>query len=147
LNRTAFCGRGTTAVQTSSNASTAWGAGIGVNLDQDVSGTGSGACAATGSGITYALSGSLPPQGMRIIIDSGGADYCAPLSAPSGSVPWSAFNTACWQPGSGMSLSGPPAQATHVEFQVDTSSSSGAFDFCVTALKFTSAGGADAAAD
>jgi hypothetical protein len=136
LSESAFCGQGTTTVQTSTNSSTAWGAGIGVNLDQMMGSMVPGACAASGAGITYALSGTLPPQGMRLIIDSAGMDYCAPLSAISGMVPWASFNTACWEPSTGTALAGAPTVSTHVEFQVNASSGAGTFDFCVTSLAF-----------
>ncbi len=132
----AFCGQGTTGAQTPANSSTVWGAGIGVNLNQPAGSMTVGSCAATGSGIAYTISGALPPQGMRLIIDNGGMDYCAPLPSVSGTVPWSAFNTTCWQPSGGMALSGPPATATHVELQVNAATAQGSFDFCVTALSF-----------
>jgi hypothetical protein len=130
-----FCGQGTTGAQTPANSSTVWGAGIGVNLNQPP-GMAPASCAATGSGIAYSVTGPLPSQGMRLVIDNGGMDYCAPLSAVSGTVPWSAFNTACWQPSSGAALSGAPATATHVELQVNAVPAAGTFDFCVTTLKF-----------
>lgn len=135
-SESAFCGEGTTTVQTSTNSSTAWGAGIGVNLDQMMGSMVPGACAANGAGITYAVSGTLPPQGMRLIIDSAGMDYCAPLSAVSGMVPWASFNTACWEPSTGTALTSAPSMATHVEFQVNATSAAGTFDFCVTSLEF-----------
>lgn len=135
-SESAFCGQGTTTVQTSTNSSTAWGAGIGVNLDQVMGSMVPSACAAKGAGITYAVSGTLPPQGMRLIIDSAGMDYCAPLSAISGMVPWASFNTACWEPTTGAALAAAPATATHVEFQVNAAATAGTFDFCVTSLEF-----------
>jgi len=136
LSESAFCGQGTTTIQTPTNSSTAWGAGIGVNLDQVMGTMVPGACAANGAGIGYAVSGMLPPQGMRLIIDSAGMDYCAPLSAVSGMVPWASFNTACWEPSTGTALMAAPSMATHVEFQVNAASAAGTFDFCVTSLEF-----------
>jgi hypothetical protein len=91
--------------------------------------------AATGSGISYTLS-NLPSQGARIIIDSGGTDYCAALASASGTAKWSDFNTTCWQPTPSGALSGAPTTATHVNVQVNAATAPAAFDFCVTALSF-----------
>jgi hypothetical protein len=136
LDTIAFCGMGTTALQTPATSMTVWGSGIGVNLNQRMGATTSGACAATGGGIGYAISGTLPPQGMRLIIDNAGKDYCAPLTATSGTIPWSAFSTQCWQPEAGAGLAAAPTMATHVQFQVNAAAAAGTFNFCVTSLKF-----------
>jgi hypothetical protein len=132
----ALCGMGTTGLQTPANSMTVWGAGFGVNLNQGMGTMTPGVCAATGGGIAYALTGALPPQGMRIVIDNAGKDYCAPLAATSGTVPWSAFNTQCWAPAGGVGLTGAPTMATHLQFQVNAGAAAGTFDFCVTSLKF-----------
>jgi hypothetical protein len=135
LDSTAFCGAGSTGV---ANGAVVWGAGIGVNLNQATA-TGPtsppiNAYAVTGSGVTYTLDG-LPAQGMRIVIDNAGTDYCAPLSGASGTVKWSSFNSKCWD-NSGMALSGAPQTATHVNFQVNAGSAAGSFNVCVKALAF-----------
>jgi hypothetical protein len=93
-----------------------------------------GQYAVTGSGISYSLS-TLPAQGMRLAIDEGGVDYCAPLTAASGTIKWTSFNTKCWD-NSGMALAGAPNTATYVHFQVTAATAVAAFDFCVTALSF-----------
>jgi hypothetical protein len=90
--------------------------------------------AVTGSGISYTLD-NYPSQGMRIIIDEGGTDYCAPLSGASGTVKWASFNTKCWD-NSGTTLAGAPQTATHLQFQVTAGMAAGNFSFCVTALSF-----------
>jgi hypothetical protein len=136
LSATALCGMGTTGVADA--AGTIWGAGIGVNLDQAAA-TGAASPAVnstqvTGTGVTYALS-NLPPQGMRIVIDDGGTDYCAPIGSASGTVYWSSFNTKCWDD-SGTALSGPPATATHLLFQITADAASTPFDVCVTGASF-----------
>ncbi len=136
MTSTALCGKGTTGV--ADMAGTIWGAGIGVNLNQAAA-TGSASppvnsTAVTGTGIQYALS-NLPPQGMRIVIDNGGTDYCAPIASASGTVYWSNFNTKCWD-NSGSSLSGPPASATHLLFQITADAASTPFDLCVTGASF-----------
>ncbi len=135
VDATALCGTGTTGVANS--AGTIWGAGIGFNVNQAVA-TGPASpplnsYAATGVGIAYALD-ALPAQGMRIIVDSGGTDYCAPIAAASGTVVWGTFNTKCWDD-SGTFLSGPPT-ATHIQFQVTADAASTPFDVCVTSVGF-----------
>ncbi|MGO9835305.1 MAG: hypothetical protein ACLP1X_13920 [Polyangiaceae bacterium] len=136
LDTTALCGTGTTAVTNASGS--IWGAGIGFNLNQAVAtGAASPAVntyAATGTGLTYALS-NLPPQGMRIVIDDGGTDYCVPIGAASGTVNWASFNTKCWD-NSGTFLSGAPATATHILFQVTADAAATRFNLCVTSITF-----------
>jgi hypothetical protein len=136
LDSTSLCGMGTTGVAA---GSTVWGAGIGLNLNQAQATSSTSppinTYAVTGSGITYSLS-NLPPQGMRLTIDNGGTtDFCAPITAASGTVKWATFNTACWDD-SGTALTGAPTAATHINFQVDAGTASGTFDFCVTAVSF-----------
>ena len=136
LASTALCAKGTTGV--ADMAGTIWGAGLGVNLNQAVATSSAspsvGTFQATGTGIAYKLS-NLPPQGMRIVIDSGGTDYCVPIDAASGNVNWASFNTKCWD-NSGMALSGPPAAATHLLFQVTADAAATPFDVCVTDVSF-----------
>ena len=133
VDATAFCGT----VATGMVSASTWGGGIGVNLNQQGGGSAVGMFAATGTGIKYALSG-LAPQGMRILIDNVTPtnSYCANQTAASGTIPWSAFNTTCWQPDGGSGLSGPPTMATHINFQVNATASPGTFSFCVTSLAF-----------
>jgi expansin (peptidoglycan-binding protein) len=137
IDSTAMCGTGTTAVADA--AGTIWGAGIGANLNQ-AQGTAASPnpsvnnYAATGTGIAYSLS-NLPAQGMRIVIDNGGTDYCVPIAAASGTVGWASFNTKCWD-NSGTFLSGAPATATHILFQVTADAASTPFNFCVTHVAF-----------
>ena len=134
----AFCGMGTTGVQSMAT----WGAGIGLNLNQAMAMSSASppinAFQATGSGINYALSGL--STGARLIIDNSPnyptvVDYCAPISAASGTIPWAMFNTKCWD-NSGTSLSAAPTMAHHVQVQVFATSTAGSFNFCVTSLKF-----------
>ncbi len=131
----ALCGAGMTGAMSAAT----WGAGIGVNLNQAMTTTSAsppiGMLAATGSGISYTLS-NLPSQGARIIIDNAGMDYCAPLSAASGTAKWADFNATCWAPTPAGDLSGAPATATHLNFQVDAAATAAPFDFCVTAVSF-----------
>jgi hypothetical protein len=136
MTSAALCGKGSTAVADA--AGTIWGAGIGINLNQAAATTSASPAVdttqATGTGVQYALS-NLPPQGMRIVIDSGGTDYCAPIGSASGIVYWSSFNTKCWDD-SGTALTGPPATATHLLFQITADAASTPFDVCVTGVSF-----------
>jgi hypothetical protein len=95
--------------------------------------------AATGTGIKYSLS-NLPPQGMRIVIDNNGTDYCTPIAAASGTVTWAAFNTKCWD-NSGTFLTGAPAAATHILFQITADAASTPFNVCVTSVSFSTGSG------
>ena len=112
---------------------------MGINLNQAMgTGTTAGNFAAVGSaGVTYALNNA--PANLRLIVGDSTTDYCVVVSALSGMVPWSEFNTACYSPGTGTSLSGPPASFTSVRFQVppdDTNGTTTSFDFCVQKLSF-----------
>jgi hypothetical protein len=133
---TAFCGAGATAV--ADPMGTIWGAGLGANLNQAMATSSTsppvGTYSVTGSGIAYTIT-NLPTQGMRLIIDNSGTDYCAPLSAASGTVKWASFNSKCWD-GSGTSLTAAPTAATHVQFQVTAGTTTSPFNFCVSAVSF-----------
>jgi hypothetical protein len=133
---TAFCGAGSTAV--ADPMGTIWGAGLGANLNQAMATSSTsppvGTYSVTGSGIAYTIT-NLPTQGMRLIIDNSGTDYCAPLSAASGTVKWASFNSKCWD-GSGTSLMAAPTAATHVQFQVTAGTATSPFNFCVSAVSF-----------
>ncbi len=135
VDELALCGDGMTGAMSTAT----WGAGIGVNLNQVMSTSSAsppiGMFAATGGGISYTLT-NLPSQGARIIIDNGGMDYCAPLSAAMGEVKWADFNLTCWAPTPAGDLSGAPSTATHINFQVDAAAAAAPFDFCVTAVAF-----------
>jgi hypothetical protein len=137
IDSTAMCVTGSTAVANSTG--TIWGSGLGFNLNQAM-GTATnsnptiGAMATTGTGISYSLS-NLPAQGMRILIDEGGTNYCVPISTASGNVSWAAFNTKCWD-NTGTYLTGAPSTATHIEFQVTSDAAPTSFDFCVTSVAF-----------
>jgi hypothetical protein len=134
----AFCGMGTTGVQSAAT----WGAGIGLNLNQATATSSTSppinAFQATGTGINYALSGI--STGARLIIDNSPnyptvVDYCAPITAASGTIPWAMFNAKCWD-NSGTALSAAPTMAHHVQVQVFATATAGSFNFCVTSLKF-----------
>ncbi len=118
-------------------STTVYGAGLGVNLNQAVGASAKGTVIvpAADTGISYALAETLSAAGVTIIIDGGGTDYCAPVTATSGTVPWSSFFTCT---GAATVLAGAPDAASHIQIQVSASVSPLSFDFCVTALSFTS---------
>jgi hypothetical protein len=140
VNSTALCATGQTGV----SSMTVYGAGIGFNLNQMMATSSASPPINTysvmGVGISYSLS-NMPTQGARIAIGDSdgttGTDYCATLPGKSGTVLWSSFNTKCWD-NSGTSLSGPPSNPVHVEFQVPAGATAAPFDFCVTSVSFAS---------
>jgi hypothetical protein len=132
VDSSAFCGT----VKTGATSSTTWGGGIGVELNQPVNST-AVTFAVVGFGIQYSLSmPAFPSAGMHIVIDHAGVDYCAILSGTAGTVPWSSLNTKCWNPTTGTTLTGPPQDATHVNFQVNAGAAPTTVSFCVTSLAF-----------
>jgi hypothetical protein len=119
----------------------AFGGGIGFNLNQAMATSATGTTAmpfvTTGSGISYVVS-SIPPNGLRLQIDHGGSTntYCANVTAPSGTIPWSGFALTCYNTPPGAALTGPPDDATQIEFQMVTTATAGTGDFCVTSVSF-----------
>jgi hypothetical protein len=142
---TFLCGHGALAANsaTSTPAYAIYGGGIGFGLNQAMAtAAGSPASApfaATGSGITYSVS-SLPANGLRLAIDHGGptVQYCAALTATTGTVPWAMFNTKCYDPTpDGLALTGPPSDATQIEFQMPSvTAATSTADICVIAVSF-----------
>ena len=118
-----LCADGNTAV--ADDKGTIWGAGIGFNLDKSTTPVD---VQLGGTGIGYALS-AVPTQGMRIQVSVGGKDYCAPITAATGTVTWATFNTACWD-NTGTALAAAP-KTPHIGFQVTAAKTAGTFDFCV----------------
>jgi len=114
-----------------------WGCGIGVNLNQ-VGDAGPTGYLLTGAGVTVNVSGTpacLSAADIRVVIDQNGAlpAYCATLT-PGVEIPWSAFNTECWMPASGVALTAAPTSvALKVQF-VTTSTECVYNDFCITQI-------------
>jgi hypothetical protein len=110
-----------------------WGCGIGVNLDQAMGMmTAKNPFTLTGTGVTVNVNGVPSCTIARVVIDQNGATpaYCAPLT-PGVEIPWSKFNTACWD-GSGTALTGPPSsQALKVQF-VTSMTACPFTNFCLT---------------
>ena len=115
---------------------THWGAGIGFNLNQANAkdATAGNFTSASSSGVTYAL--DFLPSDLRMVVGDSTTDYCVNVTSASGTIPWSKFNSTCWN-SSGKSLSGPPANFVSVRFQIVADTSYGNdtdFYFCVSKL-------------
>jgi hypothetical protein len=109
--------------------------GIGFGLSQSMSAPSPGPFPATGSGIKYAVTSVPTTTGLRVAIDHGGAanQYCAVVTAPSGTVTWADLLLNCYDTPPGAALTGPPTDATQIQFQLVNA---GTADFCVTAVSF-----------
>lgn len=114
-----------------------WGCGIGVNVNQMMGmGTPKNAFTLTGTGVTVNVSTVPSCTVARVVLDQSGATpaYCAALT-PGVEIPWSKFNTACWD-GSGTALAGPPtSQSLKVQFVSSTMQACPFTNFCITDIK------------
>jgi hypothetical protein len=115
---------------TQTDYSNDWGCGMGINLNQAKGTMASDPDPLTGNGVLVATTGVPLCTTARVVLTVGGTDYCAPLTDGS-LIPWSVFNTSCWN-GTGVSLSGPPS-VTQLKVQFVTSAIACSFsDFCIT---------------
>jgi hypothetical protein len=74
---------------------------VGFNLAQEVGSGSFVAVAPKGSGLTvaFAATGGLVP---RVQLATGSTFYCYDLTGTSpATIPWTMFNTACWEPATG----------------------------------------------
>jgi hypothetical protein len=129
---------------TQTDSSNDWGLGLGINLNQAMAmGTGTGGAKMpfqlTGTGVTVNIEGvpSCETFGVRVVVDQMGAmpEYCAGLTATTlgKEIPWSAFNTQCWN-GMGTSLTAAPnSEAVKIQF-VTGATACDFKDFCITEL-------------
>lgn len=136
LAPTQLCAKGVAAQTSPTTYSTVWGVTVGLNVNGATGAASAGTLTLPGSGISYALS-SLPAVGtggaVRIDVDHNGVEYCAAITAASGTLPWSHFTAQCWT-GTGAALTGPPT-ATYVNVAVASATSGPEpFDFCITSL-------------
>jgi hypothetical protein len=138
LDPTALCGMGTSAAQIAATPGDPYGGGIGVNLNQVMGSTTIMPFTPTGTGVMYTLS-STPPANTRLVIGNGptGTDYCAPITAITGTVSFSSFTAMCYNPVGMQGAAFTAADApTHIEFQVSSGTTATPWNFCVTALSF-----------
>jgi hypothetical protein len=119
-----LCANGKTAAQSAS----AWGATMGFNISTPAQ--------LSSAGMSFRLS-SLPAQGLRVQVMAAADStfYCALVTSTTQTIPWTAFNTACWN-NIGTKLTGPPTVA-QVGFVVTSAASPMTFDFCVQSLSFS----------
>jgi hypothetical protein len=123
---------------TGTNYATCWGSGFGVNLSQAHSSlaTNGTTSLSAGSGVTYALNAA-PPPGLRItlFVGSGSTSYCAILTAQTGTIPFSSFQTQCWANTGTAPPAADLAQASRLEIGVYSGPSSNTqWGFCLTSL-------------
>jgi hypothetical protein len=113
-----------------------WGAGFGFSLSPQTTATIIVPVQLTGSGVTVTLS-SLPTGGAsaRAQVTVGGAQYCAVMTKTSQTIPWTSFNSTCWDPTPAGALTGPP-NASNFQIEASAGTTAGAFDFCLTGLSF-----------
>jgi hypothetical protein len=141
MHASALCLAGVTAPFTATtDPTTTWGAGMSIALDQAVSSNGNAppmeTYAVPGNGVAYALT-NVPTQGIRLVIDDSGTQYCAQLRIPTGTALWSQFNTKCWD-GTGTTLTHAPATASTLNVQVVAAgATSQSYNFCLTAIAFS----------
>jgi hypothetical protein len=120
------------------------GAGFGINVGQTMGSTVTGTYSvpASSTGITYTLSAAPPAGGMRIQVVTGtGAssatnNYCAPITAASGTVPWTSLSLTCYNTPAGAALTGPPAELQNVQFTIDDGATVSAYNMCLNSITF-----------
>jgi hypothetical protein len=113
-----------------------WGCGVGFNIDQAMGANPpANAVVLPGAGITVSTSAVPACTTARVILDNGGADYCATLT-PGVMIPWSSFNTACWAPATGTAMTGAPTSAkVRVQFVTSTTAACPYTNFCITSVQ------------
>jgi hypothetical protein len=111
-----------------------WGCGIGFNLNQaEGAGTTAMPYAFSGTGVTVTTTGVPPCTVARVVVDLAGTDYCAAFTEGT-AIPWTTFNTACWD-NSGTALTGPPtSQSIKVQFLTSAAGACPYTNFCVTGI-------------
>lgn len=109
-----------------------WGCGVGINLNQAQGNmTTANTYALTGTGVTVTTSAVPSCTSARVILDEGGVTYCAALTSGV-LIPWTTFNTACWD-NSGTALTGAPtSKAIKIQFVASTTASCTFSNFCIT---------------
>lgn len=88
---------------------------IGWNVGQESGAASAGTWTATGTGLTVNYTATGATGEVRIIIQSGGSDYCAPMASSGQMIPWSGFTQSCWQAGGAAFTAGSPVTAVAVQ--------------------------------
>jgi hypothetical protein len=131
LEQTSFCAAGTNVPAGPSFS--CFGNGIGMNVNQPQGGGVRSSLVPTGTGLGYTVT-AIPSGGLRIELVAGGVTYCANAAGLSGTIPWSSFNTLCFNsPPNGTAYS-PSIAIAEVEFLSVSGSASISWSFCVSSL-------------
>jgi len=131
----ALCISGTVGQVTGNDYTDDWGCGLSVNLNQAMgTGTTAGFYTLTGTGVIVDTTTVPSCTTARVVLDQNGTTtYCAALT-PGVEIPWSTFNTACWN-NSGTALTGPPtSQAIKIQFVASAMQACPFTNFCVTGM-------------
>ncbi len=103
---------------------------IGWNVAQSTDGGPPQTWTVSGTGITVDYTATGATQPARLVVRSGGTDYCADAVTSGVAVPWSSFATECWAPG-GTSLSvGAPISNLVLQLNA-TNSTQNVTQFCL----------------
>jgi hypothetical protein len=113
-----------------------YGIGIGINLGPTPEGgTMPAPVQLSGTNLTVKLS-NLPTGGARALVNVGGTDYCAVLSGASSTIPWTMFNSKCYDsPPDGMALTAAPA-TPHIAVQAVSGAAVSNVDFCIETISW-----------
>ena len=136
LVATQLCGIGTTAARAS--ASQAWGFGFGLNVGQPPSLGVNAVVTPSAPGLTYAVN-AIPATGLRISLGSSRDNVCyliPPGGSPSGTIPWSAFVTNCWDSPPDGAVFVPADGIADVQFVVPATWVPSDWDLCISSLSF-----------
>jgi hypothetical protein len=144
IDSSAVCVAGTTGVSVAPY--NCYGGGFGINVNQAINSTtlGTYSVPTTSTGITYALSNvpTIASGGMRIEVVTGTAaasstnTYCTPITAASGTVPWTSLAQSCYITPPGVALTGPPTDLQQLEFAIYDGTTATAFNICVDSISF-----------
>jgi hypothetical protein len=112
-----------------------FGIGIGINLRMTVGADTPAPVQLSGTSVTIRLN-KLPTSRAELIVTSGGMDYCALIPTATATIPWTSFNTKCYDsPPDGIALTGAPA-TPHIQVQVDSDAMEETVDFCIDTLSW-----------
>jgi hypothetical protein len=143
VDSAALCGKGAPAAAGPTFAN--YGSGFGVNVNQASGASTSGSVMPTATGLTWAVTGTMPAYGIQISITAGtgscsaasGCCFRPGAAVMSGVTPWSMFTQFCYNSPAeaGAGLQGTDGIAK-INFQAITGAAATTYDFCVTSLSF-----------
>jgi hypothetical protein len=145
VNPANLCTTGATVAHGTSYA--CYGNGFGVNLYQTSGGGDAGAVTSTAAGLTWALTGTVPPNGVQISItapsgpcSSANNGCCVQVtttltSGTSTTTPWSSFKPYCYLADAGGGFT-PTDGLNQIQFQALSGTTTQTYDYCVTTLTY-----------